>query len=414
MLLLSLILSIPYTVAENEGKINTGNGKNMMNLPSVYIDCEYCDMDFIKIEIPFVNYVREREAADVHILITLQRTGSGGGKYTIIFLGQNRFRNMSDTLEYISAKSESEDITRRGIVKVLKMGLIRYVARSPISDNIKILFSKKERKKIIDRWNHWIFSIGINGFFNGQQSKKIQSLYGNLSAKRVTEEWKTSFSIYSNYNSSNFKINDTTSISSYSVSYGSSVYIVKAINNHWSWGGWISAYSSSYSNMRIGAGLSPAIEYNIFPYSESAIKELRMLYSLGYKYNEYYEETIYDKFSEHLAHESISLDLGTTQKWGFINVSIEGSHYLNDFTKNRLSVYNNLSLHLIKGLRFTISGSVSIIHDQLSLPRRNLTPEEILLQRKEIATQYDYFGSIGFTYSFGSIYSNIVNPRFGR
>ena len=42
------------------------------------------------------------------------------------------------------------------------------------------------------------------------------------------------------------------------------------------------------------------------------------------------------------------------------------------------------------------------------------TPEEILLRRKELETNFEYFTSFGFTYTFGSIYNNVVNPRFGN
>jgi hypothetical protein len=40
--------------------------------------------------------------------------------------------------------------------------------------------------------------------------------------------------------------------------------------------------------------------------------------------------------------------------------------------------------------------------------------QDILLQRKQMATQYEYFTGFGFTYTFGSIYNNVVNPRFGN
>lgn len=54
-----------------------------------------------------------------------------------------------------------------------------------------------------------------------------------------------------------------------------------------------------------------------------------------------------------------------------------------------------------------------MVRDQLSLSNEGATEEEVLLHRKEIATDYDYRFSIGFRYTFGSIYSNVVNPRFG-
>jgi hypothetical protein len=52
------------------------------------------------------------------------------------------------------------------------------------------------------------------------------------------------------------------------------------------------------------------------------------------------------------------------------------------------------------------------VHDQLSLPKTGATDEEILLQRKQLETSYRYFAGVSLTYSFGSIFNNIVNPRF--
>ncbi len=380
----------------------------------IYIDCERCDMEFIKTSIPFVNYVRERQEADVYILITTEITGSGGREFTLLFSGQNDFKGMEDTLKFITPAAESEDNIRRKMVKVLKLGLMRYVARTSVSDDINIIFSRRRREEVIDKWKHWVFSISTRGFFNGEQSKSSAFLNGYLSIRRVTEMWKTNISLYSNYNYGRFEINDTTVISSFSITYGSNFSLVGGINEHWSWGGFVYSYSSSYKNIKIEAGMFPAIEFNIFPYSQSTVREFRIIYGVGYNYDVYYEETIYDKMYEHLFKEYLTSTLELTQKWGSVSITLEGSHYFHDITKNRLSLYSDISLQLVRGLSFELSGGASLIHDQLSLPKRGLTPEEILLQRKQLATQYEYWGSVGFTFTFGSIYSNIVNPRFGN
>jgi hypothetical protein len=57
-------------------------------------------------------------------------------------------------------------------------------------------------------------------------------------------------------------------------------------------------------------------------------------------------------------------------------------------------------------------GSVTLLRDQLYLPKGGATEEEILLQRKALSTNYSYFAGIGLTYTFGSIFNNVVNPRF--
>src|SRR4030042_451783 len=71
----------------------------------VYIDCGSCDLEYIKTEITFVNYVRDRKEADVHVLVTTQATGSGGREYTLSFLGQNGFSDVKDIQKYYSAKT---------------------------------------------------------------------------------------------------------------------------------------------------------------------------------------------------------------------------------------------------------------------------------------------------------------------
>ena len=50
----------------------------------------------------------------------------------------------------------------------------------------------------------------------------------------------------------------------------------------------------------------------------------------------------------------------------------------------------------------------------LSLAKSSLTAEEVYQQRRELAKSYSYYGSFGFSYTFGSIFNNIVNSRFGN
>ncbi len=79
----------------------------------------------------------------------------------------------------------------------------------------------------------------------------------------------------------------------------------------------------------------------------------------------------------------------------------------------RLSVDGNVSIRLFEGFSFDVSGGYTRINDQLSLRKGNLSNEEVMAARQERATSYDYYTSFGITYSFGSIYSNVVNSRFG-
>src|SRR6185369_14335409 len=68
---------------------------------TVFLDCHaHCDFDFIRNEVPYVDWVRERTAADIHLLITSQDAGAGGSEYTLALLGQRSMAGRGDTLRF--------------------------------------------------------------------------------------------------------------------------------------------------------------------------------------------------------------------------------------------------------------------------------------------------------------------------
>ena len=155
------------------------------------------------------------------------------------------------------------------------------------------------------------------------------------------------------------------------------------------------------------------LEFNIFPYSQSTRREFRLTYNIGYQNIHYDQETIYDKIKEQLFKEELSATLEIKEKWGSISTTLSGSHYLHDFDKNYLRLSGHLSLRLLEGFSVNLGGGVSMIHDQLSLVKGDLSQQDVLLHRRQLETQYNFHGNVGLRYSFGSIYSNVVNPRFG-
>lgn len=380
--------------------------------PAVFIDCDYCDLDFIKTEITFVNYVIDRAVAEVHVLITTQTTGSGGTAYTITFIGQQAFSGMTDTLGFVTSKGDADDTIRRGLVKALKLGLVRYAAQTSAAGKIVISSLKTPTAApLLDRWKSWVFSISGNGFFNGQQSTGSRWLSGSVSANRTTDEWKIRLRVYNSYSSNFFVINDSTINPPATVSYGATGNVVNSLGDHFSVGGSAGYLSSTYTNLLGQNDIGPAVEFDVFPYHQSTRRMLTVQYRVGYRYNRYYETTIYDKSFEHLANQSLAVTLEQTEPWGSVSTTVEGANYLHDFSKYRLSLNPGLSLRLIKGLSLNINGYAARIRDQLSLSKKGLTSEEILLRIKQLKTQYEYYGSVGLTYSFGSLYSNVVNPR---
>ena len=93
---------------------------------------------------------------------------------------------------------------------------------------------------------------------------------------------------------------------------------------------------------------------------------------------------------------------------------MEWFQYLHDLSKNRLEFNGEISWRILRGLSISADANASRIRDQIALRRRGATDEEILLRLRELESGYEYGFSMSLTYSFGSIFSSIVNPRFGQ
>ena len=181
----------------------------------------------------------------------------------------------------------------------------------------------------------------------------------------------------------------------------------------WSAGQRGSWTSSTFLNQKRAIRFAPAVEYNFFPYSKSTRRVLTLQYSPGINFFRYQDTTIFDKISEVRADQTLTAAIDVKQTWGSISSSLEGAAYVDDFTKKHLVFFNALDLRLFKGFSFFLFGQLSLLRDQLYLPRGNLSDQDRLLRLRQLATSYTYFVNLGLSYSFGSIFNNIVNPRFG-
>ena len=380
----------------------------------IFIDCQRCDMNFIREEIPYVNYVRDVKEAQVYILETSEMTGSGGRKYTYAFVGQEEFLGRNDTLVYSSRPDDTRDYVRIWRTQMLKMGLMPYVASSPLFKDVIINPSESVEKQVVeDRWNNWVFELDAEPNFEGEESLKELSLRSSVSATKITHNWKLELDFDHRYTRTKYTYDDTL-YTNYKSYQGLDILLVKSLGEHWSAGIRSELLSSSYNNIDFSWDFMPSLEYNIFPYSKSTHRQLRFLYGLGSSFRMYSDTTIYDKVEELLWQQSLQVAYEVREKWGSINVSLEGSSFFHDFSKNRLELSGFISIRVLKGLSVRLRGGVARINDQLSLVRGEASEAEILLQLQELATSYNVEGEVGVTYTFGSIYNNIVNPRFGN
>ena len=409
-----LVLALGFTIlpaAAQESQVSIDELKK--SAVRVYLDCGSCDLEYIKTEITFVNYVRDRLEAQVHVMVTTQATGGGGIEYTLTFMGQNDFKDANDVQKYFSTKTDTNDDVRRGLVKALKLGLMSYVGRTPIARRIAVDYTRPENAGPgRDRWDSWVFSLTGSGYFSGEESYMSRMANASFSANRITPKSKLRLGVSVDTEKQKYNIEDEIITGTKSSWDGSGLY-VKSLGEHWSAGVFLEAKSSLYSNIDFGISVAPAVEFNVFPYSQSTRRQLRALYTLTLNPVKYRETTVFGKTRETLFKESLSVTLDLREKWGTVSVSAEGSHYFHDFAKNRLDTFGIVNLRLYKGLSVFSFVGYSWIHDQISLLGREPTFEEILLRLRELPMNSNYFISVGFQFTFGSIFTNVINPRFG-
>lgn len=386
-------------------------------IPNVFIDYPNVNLNYVKEQIPIVNYVRDQKEADIHILFTSQRTATGGTYFTLYFIGRNNFKNLKDTINYLTNKSDTEDHLRKKMVNAIKLGLVEYLIQSGLSDEINISFTNSQNEiKKKDNWNYWLFRTSLNGNFSGQANYKSLYINGSFVANRTTENSKINFSLSSSYNQNKYIYENGTesaSILNITRAHSFSTYYVKSISNNWSWGLWSGIVSSTYANVDVSLYLAPGIEFNIFPYSVSNERQFRIDYQVKHIYNKYIQETIFFKNEEDLWSNSLILTLALIKPWGNMSINATGSNYLNNFNLYDLGFSSSLSMELLNGLSINFNVGYSKIQDQISLPLSSETLENLLTQNVQIQTSFNYWGSFGISYSFGSIYNNVVNPRFG-
>jgi len=403
----TIVLTVLLFCVQIFSQTNTSNLK-------VFLDCRSCDNTYIKQNLNNVEFVRDQNFADVHLFFATQRNANRGRLYDVEFIGKNAFSEMNDKISFSTNTNMTDDDVRNLILKQLKLGLVRYWMKKGPVDNITVKIDTQPietNEEEEDPWNYWVFRLGANGFLNGQEASKFSNYRFNVSARRVTDKNKFNVNLSFSENKSTFNF-DGEDIIAINNSKSLRVTDVISITDHWSVGAFARVGSSTFSNRDFFWNFKPAIEYNFFKYEESAKKQLTISYRVGIVNNKYIERTVFGEVKEQLWEHNFSLGGRINQKWGNLFAQAEFDQFLNDTTLNSLEFSLGASIRVFRGFSFNIDGNYEITRNQINLPAGDVSLEELLLQQQQLQSGYNYFVSVGFSYSFGSIYNSIVNPRF--
>ena len=346
------------------------------------------------------------------------RTGSGGTQYTIAAIGGEKYRGRADTVVVYNQPNDAEDVVRRRLVRTFSLVLGPYAAKTSVAQRLNLSYTAPSGaagspQPIKDPWNFWIYRVSANGFGAGEKSQKFGNTFLSASANRVTAGWKVNLSSNLSYDQSQFTLSDGTKFTKIQRDYGANMLMVKSLGDHWSAGATAQAQYSDFSNFDLNLRLQPALEWNYFPYKDFTRRQLTAFYTIGMQAVRYQDTTIYGKLKETHPLHSMNLAWNARQAWGSVNVGVFGSQYLHDRSYYGYGISSFTDLRVTKGLSINLGGNYSRVNDQLYLRRGTLTDNQVIARQAALATNFRYFLSFGVSYTFGSIFNTVVNPRFG-
>ncbi len=415
-----VVAGLASELAAQEAPTELGDSPGALR---VYFECSRggraCDQREFRTQIDWVNWMRDRRDAQVHVIVTNQTTGSGGRLYTLDFIGLGDLEGSDDRLGVTTLGTDVRDETVRAMTRVLAVGLGRYSvlagAGAPFDlvglEDSDLTDRLVTSDQVEDPWNFWVFEIDLSGDLSGETSRQNRSVRAGFEASRTTTTWKYSLDARGDWRRNEIELADTTIIDTRR-DWDTEIEVAYALSEHWSLGGAAEVSAATRTNQDLSVLIGPALEFSVWPYEEAPRRSLRVRYDIGIQHFEYEEETIFGFTEETRAIEILEVSINQRQPWGNVFANATASHYFHDLSKYRVSTGGFLSFRVVRGLDLRVNGRISWIRDQLFLALEDISDEDILLQRRRLASSFDWGFGVGLSFQFGSIFNNVVNNRF--
>lgn len=388
----------------------------------VYLECAArgCDTDHFRQEVAFVHWVRDVRDAEVHLLITSQGSGSGT-EYVLDFLGRGSLVGREDQLRLASSSTDTDDERIQGLTGVIAVGLARFAVLAGRGGAFTVTpagagdeHPPARQGPVDDPWDYWVFRVSGDVEYDGEESERSRDLGASFSVDRTTEQWNIAIVGRGSLVRNEFDLDADSTIVDERDDWFAQARVFYSLAERWSAGLEAGGNSSTRNNTRVGGQVGAGVEFSFFPYEEWTRRRMTLQALLYLRYFDYDDTTIYGKDTERVWESNLRWSLGFRQPWGTANLNASAAAFLHDPGKfYRLSAGGHLSVRIVRGLEWNLSGDVSQIRDQIFLSAARLSPEEVLLRRRQLPTDYSFEFSTGFSFTFGSIYNNVVNNRFG-
>lgn len=147
--------------------------------PKLFLNCPNvnCYEDYLRTQLSFFDFVRDRNLCDIEILTTQQTARAGGSEYTLTLLGQHRHQGLIDTLRFATPQTDTDAMIRQRFVQSLRLGLVRFMTRTSFMQQVVVTFPKRKTepddKPKKDPWHSWVFIVSGNVSANGEGGAEL-------------------------------------------------------------------------------------------------------------------------------------------------------------------------------------------------------------------------------------------------
>ena len=207
----------------------------------VFLECGDCFETYLRDEIEWVDFLRDPNGADVHIIGTSTSTGGGGQEVALRFVGLGRFQGVNLELKAVSQSGDTDDMRRQGIRRVVTIGLLTYVERAGRGGDIRlrvdpVVAGGGQTTVADDPWKAWVFSLRGSGSLDFEESSRQWEWGASVTADRVTEKWNISFGLSAETSREEFDLDEDEPLSATRRSREFESFFSRALGPHWSLG----------------------------------------------------------------------------------------------------------------------------------------------------------------------------------
>jgi hypothetical protein len=386
----------------------------------VFLDCQtaHCDFDHLRREILFADWVRDRESADVHVLVTGQTTGGGGTEFTLTLLERPDPAARTDTIVFATRDTDTEFEVRDQLTRVLALGLVRYAVQAGVIEHLRVAYEPGDRGlwprlPATDPWDGWVFRVdGVADLSWSSPSEDQRSwtydLSAGMSVSRVTNALKLELNGFVRRSHDEATLTqpltgDELLFEHDGQQWSSAGLVAASVGRHWALGGQYFVehttgddFNGELSEWTADGG--PVIEYNVFPYEQSTRRLLAVRVSAGPAFRQF--EGLFGPVTDWRAVSVLTVILAQQQPWGGAHAQATWSSVLSDPGDHRLSASASLEVRVYRGFALNLWGSAYRLAGTFHAGPAT-----------SAARRYQYAISFGPSFRFGSAYNNVVNPR---